>query len=257
MSNAYAQGLDKNPANYVPLSPLSFIERTAMVYPNRTSVVHGTRSYTWSETYTRCRRLASALVAHGVKRGDTVAVMLPNVPPMFEAHFGVPMTGAVLNTLNTRLDADAIAFMLRHGEAKVLITDPEFAGVVRAALDLLEGDKPLVIDALDDEYPGTDRVGTLLYEDFLAGGNPDYAWSLPPDEWDAIALNYTSGTTGNPKGVVYHHRGAYLNAASNIISWGMPQHAVYCGSCRCSTATAGAPVDHGGQSRRRRLPAEG
>jgi fatty-acyl-CoA synthase len=199
---AYEQGLDKNPANHVSLSPLSFIERTAMVYPNRTSVVHGTRRYTWSETYARCRRLASALVAHGVGKGDTVAVMLPNVPPMFEAHFGVPMTGAVLNTLNTRLDPEAIAFMLGHGEAKVLITDPEFAAVVRPALELLEGDKPLVIDALDDEYPGTERVGTLLYEDFLASGNADYKWSLPTDEWDAIALNYTSGTTGNPKGVV-------------------------------------------------------
>ena len=225
--NAYQQGLDKNAANYVPLSPLSFIERTAMVYPTRTSVVHGTLIYTWSQTYERCRRLASALVAHGVKKGDTVACMLPNVPSMFEAHFGVPMTGAVLNTLNTRLDADAIAFMLQHGEAKVLITDPEFAGVVRAALELLPGDKPLVIDALDPEYPGTERVGTLLYEDFLAGGNPDFQWKLPEDEWDAIALNYTSGTTGNPKGVVYHHRGAYLNAASNIISWGMPQHSSY------------------------------
>lgn len=224
---AYEQGLDKNPANYVPLSPLSFIERTAMVYPTRTSVVHGARSYTWRETYERCRRLASALVAHGVGKGDTVAVMLPNVPPMFEAHFGVPMTGAVLNTLNTRLDAEAIAFMLQHGEAKVLITDPEFATVIRSALELLEGDKPLVIDALDDEYPGTDRVGTLLYEDFIAAGNPEFKWSLPADEWDAIALNYTSGTTGNPKGVVYHHRGAYLNAASNVISWGMPQHSVY------------------------------
>ena len=225
--NAYQQGLDKNAANYVPLSPLSFIERTAMVYPTRTSVVHGTLAYTWSQTYERCRRLASALVAHGVKKGDTVACMLPNVQSMFEAHFGVPMTGAVLNTLNTRLDAEAIAFMLKHGEAKVLITDPEFAAVVRPALELLEGDKPLVIDALDDEYPGTERVGTLLYEDFLAGGNPDFQWHLPADEWDAIALNYTSGTTGNPKGVVYHHRGAYLNAASNIISWGMPQHSSY------------------------------
>ena len=155
---AYEQGLDKNPANYVPLSPLSFIERSAMVYPTRISVVHGTRTYTWSQTYERCRRLASALVAHGVGKGDTVAVMLPNVPPMFEAHFGVPMTGAVLNTLNTRLDAEAIAFMLGHGEAKVLITDPEFAATVRAALELLPGDKPLVIDALDDEYPEIGRA---------------------------------------------------------------------------------------------------
>ncbi|MDY0071531.1 MAG: acyl-CoA synthetase [Thauera sp.] len=227
MSNGYQTGLDKNPANYVALSPLSFIRRTAAIYPDRTSVVHGALSYTWRQTYERCRRLASALTAHGVKRGDTVAVMLPNVPTMFEAHFGVPMTGAVLNTLNTRLDADAIAFMLSHGEARVLITDPEFADTVRAALDLLEGEKPLVIDALDAEFPGQDRVGNILYEDFIAGGNPNFDWQLPGDEWDAIALNYTSGTTGNPKGVVYHHRGAYLNAASNIISWDMPQHSVY------------------------------
>ena len=223
----YDQGLGRNAANYVPLSPLSFLERSAYVYPQRVSVIHGARRFTWSETYARCRRLASALVQHGVARGDTVAVMLPNVPAMFEAHFGVPMTGAVLNTLNTRLDPEAIAFMLAHGEAKVLITDPEFAVTIRAALARLDGPAPLVIDALDAEYPGTDRVGGIAYEEFLAAGDPEYAWQLPPDEWDAIALNYTSGTTGNPKGVVYHHRGAYLNAASNIISWGMPQHAVY------------------------------
>jgi len=225
--NAYEQGLVRNPANYVPLSPVSFIERAADVYPDRASMVHGDRRYTWSETYERCRRLASALATRGIGRGDTVAVMLPNVPPMFEAHFGVPMTGAVLNTLNNRLDAAAIAFMLGHGNAKVLICDPEFAGVIREALSLLEGDKPLVIDALDDQFPGTDRVGTVDYEDFLAGGDPAFQWELPPDEWDAISLNYTSGTTGNPKGVVYHHRGAYLNAICNIVSWGMPQHAVY------------------------------
>ena len=223
----YDQGLGRNAANYVPLSPLSFLERSAYVYPQRVSVIHGARRFTWSETYARCRRLASALVQHGVVRGDTVAVMLPNVPAMFEAHFGVPMTGAVLNTLNTRLDPEAIAFMLAHGEAKILLTDPEFAVTIRAALARLDGPAPLVIDALDAEYPGTDRVGDIEYEELLAAGDPAFAWSLPPDEWDAIALNYTSGTTGNPKGVVYHHRGAYLNAASNLISWGMPQHAVY------------------------------
>ena len=228
MSNSpYEQGLGKNAANYVPLSPLSYLERSAYVYPQRTSVIHGDRSFTWAQTYERCRRLASALVQKGVGRGDTVAVMLPNVPSMYEAHFGVPMTGAVLNTLNTRLDPEAIAFMLAHGEAKVLITDPEFATTIRRALELLEGPKPLVIDSLDAEYPSADRCGEIEYEDFIAGGDPEYAWRLPQDEWDAIALNYTSGTTGNPKGVVYHHRGAYLNAASNIISWGMPQHAVY------------------------------
>ncbi|TVO55284.1 acyl-CoA synthetase [Denitromonas halophila] len=226
-STAYQNGLEKNPANYVSLSPLSFIERTAAVYPKRISVIHGARQFTWAETYTRCRQLASALRQRGIGEGDTVAVMLPNVPAMFEVHFGVPMIGAVLNTLNTRLDAEALAFMLGHGEAKVLITDPEFAGVIGEALALLDGPRPLVIDALDPEYPATDRLGEVEYEDFIAAGEPDFAWQMPTDEWAPIALNYTSGTTGNPKGVVYHHRGAYLNGASNIISWGMPQHAVY------------------------------
>ena len=226
-SEIYDVGLERNPANYVALSPLSYLERSAQVYPTRPSVIHGERRFTWAETYTRCRRLASVLAARGIGRGDTVAVMLSNVPAMFEAHFGVPMIGAVLNTLNTRLDAEAISFMLAHGEAKVLITDPEFADVVRSALEMLDGPKPLVIDALDPEFPGTDRLGEIEYEEFIAEGDPEYVWQLPADEWDAIALNYTSGTTGNPKGVVYHHRGAYLNAASNIISWGMPAHSVY------------------------------
>ncbi len=226
-NNPYDRGLDKCAANHVPLSPLSFLERTAQIYPDRPSVIHGARRFTWRETYARCRRLASALASRGIGRGDTVAVMLPNVPAMVEAHFGVPMTGAVLNTLNTRLDPEAIAFMLSHGEAKVLITDPEFATIIAPALELLEGPKPLVIDALDAEYPGTTCLGEIEYEDFLAKADPEFKWSLPADEWDAISLNYTSGTTGNPKGVVFHHRGAYLNSASNIISWGMPQHAVY------------------------------
>ena len=227
MVNPYTVGLDRNPANYVPLSPLTFIERSAFIYPKRISVIQGDRQYTWKESYDRTRQLASALKGRGIGKGDTVAVMLPNTNAMFECHFGVPMIGAVLNTLNTRLDAEAIAFMLTHGEAKVLITDPEFAAIIAPALELLEGPKPLVIDALDAEYPGTTCLGEIEYEDFLAKGDPAYAWSLPADEWDAIALNYTSGTTGNPKGVVFHHRGAYLNSASNIISWGMPQHAVY------------------------------
>jgi len=226
-SDIYDQGLDRNPANYVPLSPLSYLERSAQVYPDYPSVIHGARRFTWAETYARCRRLASALSARGIGRGDTVAVMLSNVPAMFEAHFGVPMIGAVLNTLNTRLDAEAIAFMLAHGEARVLITDPEFAPIVSAALEMLEGPKPIVIDALDPEFPGTTQLGEIEYEAFLDTGSPTFAWQLPADEWDAISLNYTSGTTGNPKGVVYHHRGAYLNAASNIISWGMPAHTVY------------------------------
>ncbi len=225
--NHYAVGLDRNPANYVPLSPLSFLERSAYIYPERPSVIHGERRFTWAETYARCRRLADALAQRGIGRGDTVAVMLPNVPAMYEAHFGVPMAGAVLNTLNTRLDAEAIAFMLGHGEAKLLLTDPEFTPVVEKALSLLPGPKPLVVDVADALYEGGKRLGGIEYEDFLAGGDSGYAWSLPADEWDAICLNYTSGTTGNPKGVVYHHRGAYLNAASNILSWSMPPHAVY------------------------------
>jgi len=227
MSNPYALGLDKNPANYVPLSPLSYLARSAYVYPERPSVIHGARRFTWRETYARCRRLASALAARGIGAGDTVAAMLPNVPAMAEAAFGVPMCGAVLNTLNTRLDAEAIAFMLGHGEAKVLLTDAEFSATIEKALTLLTGPKPLVIDVHDELYAGGKRLGEIEYEDFLAGGDPDYAWALPADEWDAICLNYTSGTTGDPKGVVYHHRGAYLNAASNIISWAMPPHTVY------------------------------
>ncbi|HEY6897577.1 MAG TPA: acyl-CoA synthetase [Rhodocyclaceae bacterium] len=225
--NPYARGLDKNAANHVQLSPLSYLARSAMVYPNKLSIIHGDRSFTWSQTYARCRRLASVLAKSGIGRGDTVAAMLANVPAMLEAHFGVPMIGAVLNTLNTRLDAEAIAFMLGHGEAKVLLTDPEFAPTIEKALSLLTGPKPVVIDVMDPMFPGTTRLGGVEYEDFIAGGDPEYAWSLPDDEWDAICLNYTSGTTGNPKGVVYHHRGAYLNAASNIISWGMPAHATY------------------------------
>ncbi len=226
-ANPYTLGLDKNTANYTPLSPLSFIERTADVYPQRTSVIHGARRYTWGETYARSRRLASALAARGIGRNDTVAVMLSNTPEMVECHFGVPMAGAVLNTLNTRLDAEAIAFMLDHGEAKVLVTDREFSPIVARAL-ALAGRKPLVIDVVDPEYAGPgEEVGSIEYEAFLAGGDGQFSWRGPADEWDAISLNYTSGTTGNPKGVVYHHRGAYLNAVSNIVSWGMPPHAVY------------------------------
>jgi len=221
--NVFEQDLARNPANYAPLTPLSFIERAAYVYPNQVSVIHGARRYTWKETYARCRRLASALAKRGLGVGDTVAVMLPNIPAMVEVHFGVPMTGATLNTLNTRLDAEAIGFMLEHGEAKLLITDREFSGVVEKAL------KPgiEVIDVEDPEYTGGKRLGKETYEDLLAEGDPEFAWRWPQDEWEAISLNYTSGTTGNPKGVVYHHRGAYLNAVGNILVWGMPHHAVY------------------------------
>jgi len=226
-SNRYEIGLDRNPANFVPLSPLSFLERTASVYPDRTALIHGAQRQTWSQTYERCRRLASSLAARGIGRGDTVAAMLPNVPAMFEAHFGVPMCGAVLNTLNTRLDAEAISFMLQHGEARVLLTDREFSTVIEKALQLVPGPRPLVIDVRDEQAPPGREFGQADYESFLEAGNPAYAWQLPADEWDAITLNYTSGTTGNPKGVVYHHRGAYLNAASNVISWAMPPHCVY------------------------------
>ena len=225
--NPYQLGLDKNAANFVALSPLSFIERTALVYPDRLAVIYGARRQTWAQTYARCRQLAHALAGRGIGAGDTVAVMLPNVPAMLEAHFGVPMSGAVLNTLNTRLDAEAIAFMLQHGEAKVLLTDREFSGVVQKALAMLGDKRPFVIEVEDDEAPAGQAMGEISYEDFIAQGNATYEWKLPNDEWDAIALNYTSGTTGNPKGVVTHHRGAYLNAASNVISWQLPHHATY------------------------------
>ncbi|MGE5467988.1 MAG: acyl-CoA synthetase [Ignavibacteria bacterium] len=227
MANIYEIGLDKNPANYVPLTPLSFIDRTAYIYPQRLSCIHGKRRFTWKETYARCRRLASVLESKGIGIGDTVAVMLNNTPEMFECHFGVPMVGAVLNTMNTRLDGETIAFMLNHGEAKVFIVDKEYSATARKAIEIAKRDM-LVIDVDDPEYAGPgERVGSIDYEAFIAGGNPGYDWQLPSDEWNAITLNYTSGTTGNPKGVVYHHRGAYLNSFSNIVSWGMPPHAVY------------------------------
>ena len=226
MPGIYEEQLDRRAANYAPLTPLSFIARTAYTWPHRTAVVHGTRRYTWSQTYARSRRLASALAHRGIGVGDTVAAMLANTPEMVECHFGVPMSGGVLNTLNTRLDAEVIAFMLEHGEAKVLITDTEFAPTVEAALGRLKV-KPLVIDVVDALGPGGDLVGESDYETFITKGDADFAWQPPADEWDAIALNYTSGTTGNPKGVVYHHRGAYLNALSNIVDWGMPRHSVY------------------------------
>ena len=227
MANIYETDLDRNAANYVPLTPLSFLDRTAYIYPQRISCIHGQRRYTWKETYARCRRLASMLEAKGIGLGDTVAVMLNNTPEMFECHFGVPMTGAVLNTMNTRLDAETIAFMLNHGEAKVFIVDREYSATTRKAIELAGRDM-LVIDVDDPEFTGEGvRVGSIDYEAFIAGGNPGHEWQGPADEWNAISLNYTSGTTGNPKGVVYHHRGAYLNALSNIVSWGMPPHAVY------------------------------
>jgi fatty-acyl-CoA synthase len=225
-THPYETGLGKNAANYVPLSPTGFLSRTASVYPDRLAVAYGERRYSWRETLERCRRLAAALTARGVGRGDTVAVMAPNIPETFEAHFGVPMAGAVLNALNFRLDPATIAFILQHGEAKVLITDTEFAPIITQALDQLER-KPLVIDIADATGPGGNVLGEVDYEAFLATGDPSFPEVTPADEWDAIALNYTSGTTGNPKGVVYHHRGAYLNALGSVLVWGMRHHPVY------------------------------
>ena len=224
---AYDTGLDKNKANYVSLSPLSFLERSAQVHPKLTSVVYEDRSFTWAETYARARRFASMLARRGIGRGDTVAVMLPNVPALYEAHFAIPMVGAVINALNTRLDASALAFMLDHGEARVLLVDPELAGVMEDALKQMKGPKPFVIDVDDKTFSGGKRIGEIEYESWIAQGDPKFAWSVPEDEWDAIALSYTSGTTGNPKGVVTHHRGAYLNAVSNIVSGNLGLHPVY------------------------------
>ena len=222
----YDIGLDRTPANFAPLTPLSFLKRTASVYPDRLAVVHGERRFTWRETERRCRALASALTGLGIGKGDTVAVFAPNVPAIFEAHFGVPMTGAVLNTINIRLDAETVAFILAHGEARVLLTDREFSPVIADALNRLEK-RPYVVDIDDPAAIGGECIGDTDYEGFLASGDPDFAWQPPGDEWDAISLNYTSGTTGDPKGVVYHHRGAYLNALGNQIAQAIPPHPVY------------------------------
>jgi len=225
--NQYNVGLDKTPANFVPLSPLSFLERSAAVYPDLPSAVYEGRAFTWAETYARCRRFASYLAGRGIGRGDTVAAMLPNIPAMNEAHFAVPMTGAVLNALNIRLEAASLAFMLDHGGAKVVLVDPEFSGVIAEALALMSGPKPFVIDVDDAAFAGGRRIGGIEYEAAVAAGDPAFAAVPPQDEWDAIALSYTSGTTGNPKGVVTHHRGAYLNAVSNILAGGLGQHPSY------------------------------
>ncbi len=225
--NQYNVGLDKNAANYVPLTPLSFLARSAAVYPNHTSTVYEGRRFTWSETFDRCRRFASYLAGKGIGVGDTVAAMLPNIPAMNEVHFAVPMLGAVLNALNIRLDAPSIAFQLDHGGAKIILVDPEFSGVISEALKLMSGPKPFVIDVDDASYAGGSRIGEIEYEAAVAHGDPSFAPRYPDDEWNAIALSYTSGTTGNPKGVVTHHRGAYLNGVSNILAGNLGQHPVY------------------------------
>jgi len=226
--NIFEMNLEQNTANYVPLTPLTFIERAATVYPQYIALVHGEVRRDWATTYDRSRQLASALQKLGVGRGDTVAVMLPNIPEMYEAHFGVPMCGATLNTMNIRLDAETIAFMLQHGEAKILLTDREFSATIGKALMLLPPDKrPLVIDVDDPQFSGGEKLGTMDYERLLSTGDPAFAWQFPDNEWQAISLNYTSGTTGNPKGVVYHHRGAYLNSISNALVWDMGLHPVY------------------------------
>jgi len=225
-SNPYELDLDQVPANFVPLTPLSWLSRSAAVYPDRLAVVHGERRFTWKETFARCRQLASALKRRGYGKGDTVAVIATNIPAFYEGLFGIPAAGAVINPINIRLDADAIAFILDHGEAKVVMTDTEFAPTVREALGKCKV-KPLVIDIADDDAPCHDRIGELEYEEFLAEGDAEAPWELPEDEWQAMALCYTSGTTGNPKGVVYHHRGAYLNAIGCSMAWNMTHHPVY------------------------------
>lgn len=224
--NPYELGMPPVAANFQALSPLTFLERAGTVYPERLALINGPLRQTWGETYARCRRLGSALAARGIGLGDTVAVLAPNGPAMFEAHFGVPLCGAVLNAINTRLDAEAIGFILQHGEARVLLVDKEFGELaLRAASHMAK--PPLLIGIDDPTYAEGKLIGQLEYEELLAEGDPEAPWSLPEDEWQAIALNYTSGTTGNPKGVVYHHRGAHLNALSNMISWEMGRFPVY------------------------------
>jgi fatty-acyl-CoA synthase len=226
--SAYDRDLDRNPANFQPLTPLVFLARAAEVFPSRVAIIHGDLRRSYADFYARSRRLASALAKRGIGRGDTVSVMLANTPAMLECHYGVPMTGAVLNTLNTRLDAGALAFQLDHAEARILIVDREFSALIKSALSLTAAAKPLIIDYDDPVYQGPgDALGEIDYEDFVAHGDADYAYAAPSDEWDAISLNYTSGTTGDPKGVVYHHRGAHLLSLGNVLTGDMGRHPVY------------------------------
>jgi fatty-acyl-CoA synthase len=228
--NSYEMDLDKNATNFVPLSPLSFIERTKDVYPDYASVIYGDRTYTWLETYNRCLKFAAALEKHGIGLGDTVSIIAPNTPEIFEAHFAVPMTGAVLNAINTRLEADTIAYILDHGDAKVLIVDTQLSPTVKEAL--VKFKKEILVIDIEDPQANLQagegrRLGKYSYEEFLEQGDIDYQWKRPTDEWQAITLSYTSGTTGRPKGVVYHHRGSYLMSLGSVIAWNMPNHLKY------------------------------
>lgn len=223
----YEMGLDQTPANYTPLTPVSFMARTAHIYPNRTAVVYNEIRRSWAETYDRCRQFASALSKRGYGKGDTVSIIAANIPEIYEAHFAVPMAGAVLNTINTRLDAEAVAFILNHAETKVFIVDPELSEVAGRAVKMTGRDDILVVDILDETFEGGGRVGSITYDELLAEGDGDFMWTPPDNEWDAISLNYTSGTTGDPKGVVYHYRGAHLNSLSNIATWEMGTQPVY------------------------------